>query len=87
MRLVRAKNKKNKAEVIDNRPFMIEDIELYGNGFRIVLLDIYAMNSDSEFEKIELWYRKREWFDEEWELINSIDYSICSFDLINYYQE
>lgn len=85
MRLVRARNKKNKAEVIDNRPFMIEDIELYGSGFRIVLLDIYAMNS--EFGKIELWYGKREWFDEEWELINSIDYSVRYFDLMNHYQE
>lgn len=83
MRLVRARNNKNQAEVMDNRPFMIDDIELYSGGFRIVLLDIYTMDGI----KVELWYGKREWFDEEWELINSVDYQIRSFDLINYYQE
>ena len=84
MKLVRARKNENQAEVMDNRPFVIEEIELYNSGFRIVLLDIYK---DSEFRKIELWYGKRKWFDEEWELIDNIDYPICSFDLINYYQE
>ena len=81
MRLVRTRNNKNRAEVIDNRPFMIEDIELYKSGFRIVLLDIY------DDGRIEFWYGRKEQFDEEWELINNIDYQICSFELINYYQE
>lgn len=84
MKLVRAKSNKNQAEVMDNRPFVIEEIELYGNGFRIVLLDI---KEDSKFRRRELWYGKRKWFDEEWELINGIDYPVRSFDLINYYQE
>ena len=84
MKLVRARSNKNQAEVMDNRPFVIEEIELYNNGFRIVLLDIYK---NSEFRKIELWYGKRKWFDEEWELIDDINYQIRSFDLINYYQE
>lgn len=83
MRLVRARNNENQAEVMDNRPFMIDDIELYSGGFRIVLLDIY----DIDGIKVELWYGKRKWFDEEWELIDNIDYPICSFELINYYQE
>lgn len=83
MRLVRAKNNENQIEVRDNRPFMIDDIELYGNGFRIVLLDIYAIDG----RKTELWYGKREWFDEEWELIDNIDYPVRYFDLMNYYQE
>ena len=81
MKLVRARSNKNQAEVMDNRPFVIEEIELYNNGFRIVLLDIYK---NSEFRKIELWYGKRKWFDEEWELINDINYQICFFDLMNY---
>ena len=84
MKLVRARSNKNQAEVMDNRPFVIEEIELYSNGFRVVLLDIYK---NSEFRKIELWYGKRKWFDEEWELIDDINYQIRSFDLINYYQE
>lgn len=83
MRLIRARNNKNQVEVMDNRPFMIDDIELYGNGFRVVLLDIYIMDG----KKVELWYGKRKWFDEEWELIDNIDYPIRYFDLINYYQE
>ena len=84
MKLVRARSNKNQVEVMDNRPFVIEEIELYSNGFRVVLLDIYK---NSEFRKIELWYGKRKWFDEEWELIDDINYQIRSFDLINYYQE
>ena len=84
MKLVRARNNKNQAEIMDDRPFVIEEIELYNSGFRIVLLDI---QKNSDFRRIELWYGKREWFDEEWELIDNINYQVCSFDLINYHQE
>lgn len=80
--IVRAKNNKNRLEVMDNRPFVIEiDYNEYG-----VLISFYDIFGKIRKKKT-VWYREIVDFTEEWELIDSLNYQIRSFDLINYYQE
>lgn len=81
--IVRAKNNKNRLEVMDNRPFIIE---MDYDGDRRILVNFYDIFGKTRKKKI-LWYKKMADFIEEWELIDSLNYQIRSFDLINYYQE
>lgn len=39
MKIVRAKNNRNKLEIFDNRPFTI-DVELMERGFKVEFLDL-----------------------------------------------
>lgn len=79
--IVRAKNNKNRLEVMDNRPFAIES-EYCIKGILVSFYDIFG-----EMRKKTLWYREVMDFNKEWEFIDSLHYQIRSFDLINYYQE
>lgn len=81
MKIVRAKNNKNKLEIFDNRPFSI-DIEFMKKGFRVNFLDL------REGKEYTALYYNREMFDEEWELCYNIskDEDI-SYEENNYYQE
>lgn len=80
--IVRAKNNKNKLGVMDNRPFVIE-VDVCRDG---VLVSFYDILGEIRKKKI-LKYREIVNFTEEWEFIDSLNYSIKYFDLINYYQE
>ena len=79
--IVRAKNNENKLEVMDNRPFAVE-IDYCRDGILVSFYDIFGTR-----KKRTLWYREIVNFTEEWEFIDSLNYQIRSFDLINYYQE
>lgn len=81
--IVRAKNNENKLEVMDNRPFVIE---MDYDGDRKILVNFYDIFGKTRKKKT-LWYRKMADFTKEWEFIDSLNYQIRSFDLINYYQE
>ena len=80
--IVRAKNNENRLEVMDNRPFIIE-MDYCGNGILVNFYDIFGETR----KKKTLWYREIADFTKEWEFIDSFNYQIRSFDLINYYQE
>lgn len=80
--IVRAKNNENRLEVMDNRPFVIE-IDYCADGVLVSFYDIFGKIR----KKKTLWYREIVDFTEEWEFIDSLNYQIRSFDLINYYQE
>ena len=80
--IVRAKNNENRLEVMDNRPFVIE----IDYGEKGVLVSFYDIFGKIRKKKV-LWYREIVDFTEEWEFIDSLNYQIRSFDLINYYQE
>lgn len=80
--IVRAKNNENRLEVMDNRPFAIE-VEYCGRGILVSFYDIFGEIR----KKKTLWYREIVGFKKEWEFIDSLNYQIRSFDLINYYQE
>lgn len=79
--IVRAKNNENRLEVMDNRPFAIEG-EYCVDGILVSFYDIFG-----KMRKKTLWYREIMDFKKEWEFIDSLQYQIRSFDLINYYQE
>jgi len=79
--IVRAKNNENRLEVMDNRPFVIES-EYCEDGILVSFYDIFG-----GMRKKTLWYKEIMDFKKEWEFINNFPYQMCSFDLINYYQE
>ena len=80
--IVRAKNNENRLEMMDNRPFVIE-IDYNADGVLVSFYDIFGKIR----KKKTVWYREIVDFTEEWEFIDSLNYQIRSFDLINYYQE
>ena len=80
MKIVRAKSNKNKLEVFDNRPFVIQ-VELLDKGFEVCFLDLETG------EKRMCKYGSRRAFDLEWELCYDIDYVGVSYKEINYYEE
>ena len=80
--IVRAKNNENRLEVMDNRPFVIE-IDYGEKGVLVSFYDIFGKIR----KKKTLWYREIADFTKEWDFIDSLNYQIRSFDLINYYQE
>lgn len=81
MKIVRAKNNKNKLEVFDNRPFAIE-IELQQEGFKVEFLDLRTG------QIITCYYADRKSFDNQWKLCYNInDEEDISYEVINYYQE
>lgn len=80
--IVRAKNNENRLEVMDNRPFVIE-IDSCADGVLVSFYDIFGKIR----KKKTLWYKKITDLTKEWEFIESLNYQIRSFDLINYYQE
>lgn len=79
--IVRAKNNENRLEVMDNRPFAVE-VNFCEKGILVSFYDIFG-----KMKKKTLWYKKCGDFTEEWDFIDSLNYQIHSFDLINYYQE
>lgn len=81
MKIVRAKDNKNKLEVFDNRPFAI-DVELLNKGFEVRFLDLRTG------EKRRCTYGSRTLFDNEWKLCYNInDEEDIDYEVINYYQE
>lgn len=81
MKIVRAKNNKNKLEMFDNRPFAI-DVELIEKGFKVMFLDLRTG------DEYECSYASRKLFDNEWKLCYNInDEKDISYEAINYYQE
>lgn len=81
MKIVRAKNNKNRLQVFDNRPFVI-NVELMRSGFKVDFMDL-----DSGEQRFAI-YKNREVFDEEWELCYGVkNREDVSYNIINYYQE
>lgn len=80
MKIVRAKNNKNKMKIFDNRPFAI-DVELMKRGFKV---DFFDLRSG---EERTCYYNSRTAFDAEWELCGNVDGEDVIYDVINYYQE
>ena len=81
MKIVRAKNNKNKLEVFDNRPFAIE-IELQQKGFKVKFLDLRTGQINI------CYYADRNSFDTQWKLCYNInDEEDISYEVINYYQK
>lgn len=66
MKIVRAKSNKNKLEVFDNRPFVIE-IELQQKGFKVKFLDLKIGQTSI------CYYASRKLFDSQWELCYNIN--------------
>lgn len=80
MKIVRARDNKNKLEVFDNRPFAI-DVELLKEGFEVQFLDLKTG------EKRNCYYMRRLEFDKEWELCENINEEDVNYEVINYYEE
>lgn len=81
MKIVRAKNNKNKLEVFDNRSFTI-DVELMRSGFKVNFMDL--SNGEQRFAV----YMDRKAFDEEWELCYNVDNrEVINYGIINGYME
>lgn len=81
MKIVRAKNNKNRLEIFDNRPFAI-DVELMEKGFKVMFLDLRTG------DKYECNYLTRELFDIQWKICYNInDEEDIDYGVINYYQE
>ena len=80
IKFCRAIDNKNKLEVMDNRPFVIE-INIGVRGVIVSFFDIFG-----EIRKGKtLWYEDMMSLKEEWEFIDNIDYPHFGFNVINYY--
>lgn len=80
--ILKAKDNKNKLEIFDNRPLIVEKVEISPRGG--VVMWLYDMEVGDSYEVA---YRNSEEVFKEWEICNDIKGDRIEYEAINYYME